>query len=99
MVHLNDSRSDRGSQSDRHEHVAAGRIGATGLRRFLLHPGLGHVVYILETPGMDDGYDAINLRRALDLASGEPLAALPAEAFSVRSAKGRSAPAADDGAS
>jgi deoxyribonuclease-4 len=93
MVHLNDSRSERGSRSDRHEHLAAGGIGAEGLRRFLLHPGLAHVVYILETPGMDDGYDAINLRRALDLASGKSLATLPAEAFSVRSAKDRSAPA------
>lgn len=96
MVHLNDSRSERGSRADRHEHVAAGRIGATGLRRFLEHPGLAHVVYIIETPGMDDGYDAINLRRVLDLAAGKPLAALPAEAFQTRSAKGRSAPAEDE---
>jgi deoxyribonuclease-4 len=96
MVHLNDSRSACGSRSDRHEHVAAGRIGAAGLRRFLEHPGLGSVVYIVETPGMDEGYDAVNIRRVLDLASGNPLPTLPPEAFETRSAKGRSAPAEDE---
>ena len=30
----------------------------------LTHPALAHVAYILETPGMDEGYDAINLARA-----------------------------------
>ena len=93
MVHLNDSRSERGSRSDRHEHIGAGRIGTAGLRRFLEHPALGHVAYFLETPGMDEGYDAINIRRILDIAAGRPLPALPPEAFETRSARGRSAPA------
>jgi deoxyribonuclease-4 len=31
MVHLNDSRSLRGSRADRHEHVGAGQIGPVGL--------------------------------------------------------------------
>ena len=66
MVHLNDSRSERGSRADRHEHVGAGRIGGEGLARVLTHPDLGHVAYILETPGMDEGYDAVNLDRARD---------------------------------
>jgi len=96
MVHLNDSRSRLGSHSDRHEHLGAGRIGAAGLRRFLEHPALGHVVYILETPGMDQGYDAINLRRALDIAAGTPLDDLPPDAFETRNAKGRSAPGEDE---
>lgn len=95
MAHLNDSRSERGSREDRHEHLAAGRIGPAGLRRFLEHPGLDHVVYYLETPGMDDGYDAVNMRRALDLAAGLPLAQLPPDAFATRGAKDRSAPADD----
>ena len=33
MVHLNDSRSERGSRTDRHEHLGAGRIGAGRARR------------------------------------------------------------------
>ncbi len=93
MVHLNDSRSERGSRSDRHEHIGGGRIGTAGLRRFLEHPAIGHVTYYLETPGMDDGYDAINIRRILDIAAGRPLPALPPAAFKTRSARGRSAPA------
>ncbi len=93
MVHLNDSRSELGSLADRHEHVGAGRIGATGLGRMVTHPGLGHVVYMLETPGMEDGYDAVNIARVADLAAGRPLRVLPPEAFETRSAKGRSAPA------
>ena len=40
MVHLNDSKSERGSHADRHEHLGAGRIGAAGLARILTHPGL-----------------------------------------------------------
>jgi deoxyribonuclease-4 len=95
MVHLNDSRSEPGSRSDRHEHLGAGRIGTAGLRRILTHPALAHVVYILETPGMDEGYDAINLQRARDIAAGVPLADLPPAAFETRSAKSRSAPAED----
>jgi deoxyribonuclease IV len=98
MVHLNDSRCEGGSRMDRHEHVGAGEIGEAGLARFLTHPDLDHVVYYVETPGMDDGYDEVNVRRALDLATGRTLEPLPPEAFEVHSAKSRSAPAeADEG--
>ena len=94
MVHLNDSRSEPGSRADRHEHIGAGRIGAAGLGRLLLHPGLGHVAYYLETPGMEAGYDAINLARVLDIAAGRPLGELPPEAFEPRAAPRRGAPEA-----
>jgi deoxyribonuclease-4 len=93
MVHLNDSRSEFGSRTDRHEHLGAGRIGPAGLAHMLCHPALGHATYILETPGMDEGYDAVNLARARALAAGEPLEQLPAAAFQLRSAKARTAPA------
>ncbi|HEX7346773.1 MAG TPA: hypothetical protein VF253_08265, partial [Candidatus Limnocylindrales bacterium] len=46
--------------------------------------------YILETPGMDTGYDAVNMERARLLWAGEPLPTLPREAFQLAgSAKGR----------
>ena len=94
MVHLNDSRSERGSRTDRHEHLGAGRIGPAGLAHVLRHPGLAHASYVLETPGMDVGYDAINLARARALAAGNALEPLPAGAFELRgSAKARTAPA------
>ncbi len=92
MVHLNDSRSEMGSRQDRHEHVGAGRIGAQGLGRMVTHPALDHVAFLLETPGMDDGYDAVNVARVMELAAGRPLAQLPPAAFQVRSTRGRSAP-------
>jgi deoxyribonuclease-4 len=92
MVHLNDSKAERGSKVDRHEHVGAGRIGAAGLAHLLCHPSLAHVAYYLETPGMDVGYDAVNVARARDLAAGRPLADLPPEAFTLRGSRSRSGP-------
>ena len=94
MIHLNDSRSERGSRTDRHEHLGAGRIGPAGLAHVLCHPGLAHATFLLETPGMDEGYDAINMARARALATRTPLEPLPAGAFQLRgSAKARTAPA------
>ncbi len=90
MVHLNDSRVARGSRLDRHEHLGAGEMGdGAGFARLLTHPGLAHVAYYLETPGMDKGYDAVNMARARDLARGVPLLPLPAEAFALRGARAR----------
>jgi hypothetical protein len=95
LIHLNDSRSALGSRLDRHEHLGAGRIGPIGLAHVLRHPRLGHASYILETPGMDEGYDAINLARALALARGEPLEPLPAGAFTLRGSRVRAATPVD----
>lgn len=82
MVHLNDSRSELGSRSDRHEHVGAGRIGPVGLGAFLRHPRLAATTFILETPGADEGWDAVNLRRARLLWQGAAeLPILPPKAF------------------
>lgn len=97
VVHLNDSRAELGSRVDRHEHIGAGRIGPEGLRRILVHPALAHVAYILETPGMDDGWDAVNLARARAVAAGRTLEPLPAAAFSPRGRdSGRSGPPDED---
>jgi deoxyribonuclease-4 len=94
LVHLNDTRSALGSRTDRHEHLAAGRIPADGLTHVLRHPGLAQATYIIETPGMDVGYDAVNLARARSLWAGEPLEPLPDEAFELAgSARGRMTPA------
>ena len=95
MIHLNDSKSERGSHLDRHEHLGAGRIGVAGLRHLLRHPALAHAAYYLETPGMDEGYDAINVARAFDIAAGRPLAELPAGALEVGGSRARLGPAPD----
>jgi deoxyribonuclease-4 len=92
MIHLNDTRSALGSRTDRHEHLGAGQIPVAGLTHVLRHPRLTHAAYILETPGMDAGYDAVNMARARSLWAGDPLETLPAEAFQLAgSARGRMA--------
>jgi len=92
MIHLNDSKSELGSRLDRHEHLGAGRIGPAGLTHVLNHPMLGHVAYFLETPGMDEGYDAVNVARARDLAAGRALEDLPPEALTLRGSRSRTGP-------
>ena len=92
LVHLNDTRSERGSRTDRHEHLGAGRIGPVGLAHLLRHPRLLHAPAIIETPGMDVGYDRVNLARARALLHGKQLKPLPTAAFSLAgSARGRTA--------
>ena len=94
MMHLNDSRTTIGSHLDRHEHIAAGQLGADGMRELLTHPWLSTLPTFLETPGMDVGYDKVNLERTQQLIAGETPPPLPPEAFEVRSSKSRTAPPA-----
>jgi deoxyribonuclease-4 len=97
LVHLNDSATGLGSRSDRHQHLGAGRIGPVGLGHLVRHHRLRDTPFILETPGMDEGYDALNLARARALVRGEPLAELPPAAFELRGSRSRAAaPPPDD---
>ena len=73
MVHLNDSESGLGSRHDRHAGLGDGRIGREGLASLLCHPRLDHVAYYLETPGMESGWDAVNVARLGDMAAGRAL--------------------------
>ena len=82
LVHLNDSRSALGSRADRHEHVGAGNIGAAGLGALLRDRRLRATTFIMETPGADEGWDAVNMRRAWLMWGGaNELAVLPPKAF------------------
>lgn len=87
MLHLNDSRAACGSQRDRHEHIGAGEIGSRGMTALLTHARLANVPTYLETPGMDMGYDRVNMDRVRRLISGRELPRLPARAFTTRSAR------------
>ena len=91
LVHLNDSRSPLGSRGDRHEHIGAGKIGAAGLGAFLRDPRLpGRTTLVMETPGVDEGFDATNMRRAWLLHAGaDTLPLLPARAFRTSRASTR----------
>jgi deoxyribonuclease-4 len=92
MLHLNDSRSELGSRTDRHEHVGAGRIGPEGLGTLLRDPRLAGSVFIMETPGADEGWDAVNLRRAWMLWQGAvDLPVLPPKAFKTNRRSSRMA--------
>lgn len=92
MIHLNDSRTTLESHVDRHEHIAAGKMGERGMRALLQEPWLATLPTFLETPGMDSGYDLVNLERVRLLMAGESLPPLAPEAFSLRGSRTRTAP-------
>jgi deoxyribonuclease-4 len=56
LLHVNDSRDDRGSNRDRHAPIGKGEIGRTGFRAFLGERRLQGVPAVLEGPGID-GHD------------------------------------------
>ncbi|MFD1066380.1 deoxyribonuclease IV [Oceanobacillus locisalsi] len=55
VVHVNDSKNDRGAHKDRHENIGFGYIGFDALHKVVHHPQLSELPKILETPyvGMD----------------------------------------------
>jgi len=65
-VHINDSKTPRGSRVDRHAHIGHGHVDRGAFRAIVNHPHLATVPKILETPKEDaeDGtpWDTINLR-------------------------------------
>jgi len=65
LVHANDSRDQRGSRRDRHEHPGRGRIGEAGLQAFLADPAVESCTVLVETPGTEEEHrrDVDALRR------------------------------------
>lgn len=53
-IHLNDSKTEKGSRKDRHENFGDGLIGRDALKAFFLHPKLTAIPFILETPAMKE---------------------------------------------
>jgi deoxyribonuclease-4 len=93
MIHLNDSKTTLGSHLDRHQHVAAGSIGPTGMGHLVRHPRLGAVPLVLETPGMDEGYDLVNMDRVRLLVADEPTPPMTPEALALKGSRARGAAA------
>lgn len=54
VIHLNDSKNERGARKDRHANLGQGQIGFENLYRVFAHPRLAAVPKILETPYIDD---------------------------------------------
>ncbi len=60
VMHLNDSKNERGAAKDRHAPVGSGWIGFQAMQRIVQHDVLKHVPMILETPWI--GKDKKNQR-------------------------------------
>ena len=56
-VHLNDSLMPFASHKDRHAKIGEGEIGQEALIRFINHPTVRKLPFILETPNDLDGYE------------------------------------------
>jgi deoxyribonuclease-4 len=68
-IHLNDSKTARGSRVDRHEHIGKGRIGLGAFRFFMCDRRFRKIPKVLETPkGKELREDVINLKTLRALA-------------------------------
>jgi len=71
-IHVNDSKTNRGSRVDRHEHIGKGRIGLDLFRFIMRSPRFREIPKVLETPkGKDLAEDVMNLKTLLRLADGK----------------------------
>ena len=50
VLHINDSKNERGSHKDRHENIGCGTIGFAALNQVVHHPQLVDIPKIMETP-------------------------------------------------
>ena len=67
LLHLNDSKTDLGSRSDRHWHIGEGKIGEQGFKNIVNHPLLKNLPGIMETPRKDDKDDLRNMKKIRSL--------------------------------
>jgi deoxyribonuclease-4 len=69
-LHLNDSKTVRGSRVDRHEHIGKGRIGLEAFRFIMRDRRFRKIPKVLETPkGKDLREDIENMRKLRELAA------------------------------
>jgi deoxyribonuclease IV len=62
-IHVNDSKTGRGSRVDRHDHIGKGRIGLHAFRFIMRSPRFSKIPKVLETPkGKDLAEDVMNLK-------------------------------------
>src|SRR5699024_1971691 len=60
VVHINDSKNERGAKKDRHANIGEGHIGFDILNKIVHHPKLEKLPKILETPFVQVGDDKKN---------------------------------------
>jgi deoxyribonuclease IV len=68
IIHLNDTKGDRGSGLDRHEHIGMGFIGEDGFHRILHHKTFASLPLVCETPVDDRRNDRGNIEKVRELA-------------------------------
>ncbi len=68
LIHLNDTKGDRGSGLDRHEHIGLGFIGEEGFRHIVNHKVFSALPLICETPVDERRDDRGNIQVVRDLA-------------------------------
>jgi deoxyribonuclease-4 len=68
VIHLNDTKGDRGSGLDRHEHIGLGFIGEDGFRRLLHNKVFSALPLICETPVDERRDDRGNIQTVRELA-------------------------------
>ena len=68
VIHLNDTKGDRGSGLDRHEHIGMGFIGEEGFRRILHHKTFLTLPLVCETPVDERRDDRGNIEKVRELA-------------------------------
>jgi len=68
IIHLNDTKGDRGSGLDRHEHIGMGFIGENGFRCILHHPAFKDLLLVCETPVDERRDDTGNIAKVRELA-------------------------------
>jgi deoxyribonuclease IV len=68
VIHLNDTKGDRGSGLDRHEHIGLGFIGEEGFRHILHNKVFTSLPLICETPLDDRRDDRGNIAKVRELA-------------------------------
>jgi deoxyribonuclease-4 len=61
-IHANDSKTELGSNRDRHENIGQGLIGLDGFKNMINHPALKNLPFILEVPGDGVGPDKNNIQ-------------------------------------
>ena len=54
VIHINDSKNEKGAKKDRHENLGYGHIGFETIYKIVHHPLLTNVPKILETPYIND---------------------------------------------
>ena len=64
--HINDSMNPLGARKDRHARIGEGAIGLEAMVRFITHPMLCHLPFVLETPNDTPGHgEEIRLLRQM----------------------------------